>query len=448
MNIQDTGKSEGNSAHVDPYEIYRINLSLIEARYPEISTEIESISIDDLNHSINCEHIPTLLVNNIQLNSRFDPWKEADLRIKEIQQSSIITVFGFECGYTARRILATRDDINTINIQILNLAIFKLVLHLGPLEDILSNPAIHFKYGEQTHPITAGKYITITPELIMSDDKSWKSRDALIYNSITPKNNKKFNAWASTYSNTTKIEFNLEKANGVSQLFNTKPLAHAYVVATGPTAERQTQRLKQILDIDNECIVIACDTAVRGLINAEIRPDYIVTTDPGITNEHIDPNYLKDVTLVYGIDSPAELIKQWSKDNSYLYLSSVKEHDKYEKLVNKGRLFGGGSVIHPATDLAVKLGCGSITFLGADFSYPYGRTHSYWDDGVLGLNPNGKHWILNGRNEKVPSDTILACYLIALEHLIAISNTAAFFNASLDGAKIKGTEIDPTFLPI
>jgi hypothetical protein len=38
--------------------------------------------------------------------------------------------------------------------------------------------------------------------------------------------------------------------------------------------------------------------------------------------------------------------------------------------------------------------------------------------------------------------------LIALEHLIAISNTAAFFNASLDGAKIKGTEIDPTFLPI
>jgi hypothetical protein len=108
-------------------------------------------------------------------------------------------------------------------------------------------------------------------------------------------------------------------------------------------------------------------------------------------------------------------------------------------------LFGGGSVIHPATDLAVKMGVGSITFIGTDFAFPYGKTHSFWENGDLGTHLTGRHWVLNGRGEKITTNTNFAYYLISLEYLIGISSSAAFFNASLDGAAIAGTDFDPTF---
>ena len=50
----------------------------------------------------------------------------------------------------------------------------------------------------------------------------------------------------------------------------------------------------------------------------------------------------------------------------------------------QGQLYVGGSVIHPAVDLAVKMGAARITLFGADFAFPMNKTHAGWNDGDLG----------------------------------------------------------------
>jgi hypothetical protein len=104
----------------------------------------------------------------------------------------------------------------------------------------------------------------------------------------------------------------------------------------------------------------------------------------------------------------------------------------------------GGSVIHPAIDLGVKMGASRITLFGADFAFPGGKTHTGWQDGDLGPQMNiARHWVRDGRGNKVKTQLNFRSYLIELERYIALHPEVQFFNTSRDGALIDGTSFDP-----
>ena len=315
-----------------------------------------------------------------------------------------------------------------------------MALHLADHSEVINDSRVKFYYGEE-YSGSKANYVFNPAEVNIADDVNWKKRDGLLYRCLSDYSNRQFmTSWGETLVRPGHTE-ELEKYDGVVDLYNTQKGEHAYVIGAGPTLERNVKRLKSILDINASSVVIVCDTAVSGLIKSGIRIDYVVTTDPEISKTYLDAALCPSTPLVFGVHTPIAYIESW-QGPKYFYLSSVKVYDKYPKLVVKGRLFGGGSVIHPATDLAIKLGCESITFIGADFSFPYGKAHSFNDWGVRQVDQN---WVLNSRKERVPTNANFAFYLVALEYLIAISPSAVFFNASKDGAKIAGADDDPTF---
>ena len=93
----------------------------------------------------------------------------------------------------------------------------------------------------------------------------------------------------------------------------------------------------------------------------------------------------------------------------------------------KAQLYVGGSVIHPAVDLAVKMGAAKITLFGADFAFPNNKTHAGWSDGDLGPN-----WVLlgigywTGMAQRVKTQLNFRSYLCELERYIAGHPRGAF----------------------
>ncbi|MBY0465727.1 MAG: DUF115 domain-containing protein [Burkholderiales bacterium] len=427
----------------DPYEVYALNLGLLQSKNPKLAELLDDVDIDGIHHQTVVGKSCTIAIDGRQLTSRHDPEAEAALRCASLNQTETVDIYGFECGYATRHLLSNYPDVKHIHVHVLNLSVFKLVLHLGPLDDVFSSARVHIFYGENPNPML-GRYLTNPAELTFTDDVNWKIRDQLLYRNLIEYSNKLFRKkWVSDTLDQDKAA-RLSSSNGVADLFKTIPGKHVYVIGAGPTLEKNVSRLSSILSIDKDCLVIACDTSVNGLIKHGIKPHYIVTTDPNIAPKYIDPDAAEGVSLIYGINTPAEFVENWPGP-TYFYLPSVEEYTKFTDLIPKGRLFGGGSVIHPATDLAVKMGAGSITFIGADFAFPYGKTHSFWENGDLGTHIMGRHWVMNGRGEKITTNTNFAYYLIALEYLVGISTSTAFFNASPDGAAIAGVDPDPTF---
>ena len=114
---------------------------------------------------------------------------------------------------------------------------------------------------------------------------------------------------------------------------------------------------------------------------------------------------------------------------------------------SRAQLYVGGSVIHPAVDLAVKMGADRITLFGADFAFPMNKTHAGWSDGDLGPRVNlARHWVLDGHGERVRTQLNFRSYLCELERYIAGHPEVRFFNSSRAGAMIAGTQFNQEFV--
>lgn len=104
-------------------------------------------------------------------------------------------------------------------------------------------------------------------------------------------------------------------------------------------------------------------------------------------------------------------------------------------------------MIHPAVDLAVKMGGKQITLFGADFSFPMNRTHAGWQDGELGpLLRDARHWVLDGHGQRVRTQLNFRGYLCELERYIHSHPEVAFFNTSRSGALIAGAAFHADFV--
>jgi len=100
-----------------------------------------------------------------------------------------------------------------------------------------------------------------------------------------------------------------------------------------------------------------------------------------------------------------------------------------------------GSVIHPAVDLAVRLGASEVRFSGMDFAHVGGRSHasgSHHARRDSGADIRAGAWVLDGHGRRVPSLPNLVGYLRDLERYLARTPGVRFVNLSSAGARIAG----------
>ncbi|MCL1090783.1 DUF115 domain-containing protein [Shewanella profunda] len=434
-------------------ELFASNLNIIAKRWPIVAAAVKSQSIVHLDaHLVNGRN-QTISVNGIQLSSRHDRLAEARLFISTLPADTTkVTVYGVGMG-DVPSLLIDNPKYTSIDVCILNLSVFALLLCYTDQSEWLSHPNINLialPSSELHFP-----NIAITPDLTLVSDENATLRDLLVMELNRDFSNRRHKTddpqiLQRFADNRVFIANDPDAADLVKRHHRYK----AIVIGSGPSLEEHYPYLQQISLSTSRPLIIAADTALRGLLHHKIKPDIVVCIDGLIASYHLPLSETHDINLVYFPRVDPDVLTHWLGERFIAYGNS-KIYDSLAYQTPKLRLFTNGSVIHPAIDLAVKLNAKEITLLGCDFCYCNNKSHAFWNDHPFDENDikeqiwvkaivqkikEAKHWLINGKGQRVPTDLNLRAYLRYLERYIAKHPDVKFYQASLSGAKIRGSQ--------
>ncbi|VVQ22850.1 hypothetical protein PS925_05202 [Pseudomonas fluorescens] len=426
-------------------EFFQANAEVLQRRWPAL---FERLVAED-TATVQAELVQglgsTLSVNGVQLTSRHDRIHEARIQAASLADKPQLHVYGTGLG-DLPSVLLEREGLERLYVHILNGALFALVVQLLDQRQWLEDPRVELFYAGD-HPDFFTPFFALPAEMLLADDFNAKVRDRLVSEVHLSFNNRDFDPQS------TEIQQRLQEClpvlladADVAQLFGTCAGQEIYVIATGPTLEQHYQRLAAIRQRAGRPLFICVDTAYRPLREHGIVPDLVVSIDQRISFRHLPFEESDGIPLVYLPMSDPSVLKAW-KGKRYGGYSASPIYANLREQHPRAQLHVGGSVIHPAVDLAVKMGATGITLFGADFAFPMNKTHAGWNDGELGPPMNqARHWVRDGHGQRVSTQLNFRGYLCVLERYIAAHPQVEFLNSSRSGALIAGTGFNPEFV--
>ncbi|EJZ57182.1 hypothetical protein I1A_001497 [Pseudomonas fluorescens R124] len=426
-------------------EFFQANAEVIQQRWPALFARLvaeDSAVIDaELVQGLGS----TLSVNGIQLTSRHDRVHEARVQAASLPEKPQLHVYGTGLG-DLPVVLLERAGLERLYVHVLNGALFALVLQLLDQRQWLADPRVELMYAGK-HADIFTPFFALPAEMLLADDFNAKVRDRLVNEVHLSFNNREFDPQSPDIQQRLQdsLEVLLTDAD-VAQLFGTCIDREIYVIGTGPSLEENFERLAAVRGQAERPLFICVDTAYRPLRQHGIIPDLVVTVDKLISFRHLPFEESDGIPLVYLPMSAPPVLKAW-KGKRYGAYTASPIYATLRQQYPRAELHAGGSVIHPAVDLAVKMGATRITLFGADFAFPMNRTHAGWDDGDLGPPvEQARHWVRDGYGERVRTQLNFRGYLCVLERYIARHPEVSFLNSSRAGALIVGTQFNPEFV--
>lgn len=426
-------------------EFFQANAEVLQRRWPalferlvaEDSTVVPAQLVEGLGS--------TLSINGIQLTSRHDRLHEAQIQAASLPDKAQLHVYGTGLG-DLPTVLLERSGLQRLYVHILNGALFALVVQLLDQRQWLEDPRVELFYAGD-HPDFFTPFFALPAEMLLADDFNAKVRDRLVSEVHLSFNNRDFDPQSTEIQQRLRECLPVLLADAdVAQLFGTCVGREIYVIATGPTLEQHYQRLATIRQRAERPLFICVDTAYRPLREHGIVPDLVVSIDQRISFRHLPFEESDGIPLVYLPMSDPSVLKAW-KGKRYGGYSASPIYANLREQHPRAQLHVGGSVIHPAVDLAVKMGATGITLFGADFAFPMNKTHAGWNDGDLGPSVNqARHWVRDGHGQRVSTQLNFRGYLCVLERYIAAHPQVEFLNSSRSGALIAGTGFNPEFV--
>jgi len=382
-------------------------------------------------------------VNGIQLASSYDPRAEALLQAEVLPREAQLTLYGMGLGHLPE-LLLRRSELTELRIILLNRALFLTLLSRLDMSAWLQDERLELGLGVNVDRIETPSF-ALPGDLGVAEDGAWKIRDHLVARAQEDFVNRRFsvdNPELRERINANRQLVDLDR--DVSELFGSCPGREFWVVGSGPSLSESAPKLalRQSQGApEQRPLVIAADTALRPLLGSGLKVDYVVSIDPFLKLEYFDGVATEELALIYFPLVPPEVLTAFRGTR----FTALSRSPLYEALraAGKGELWSGGSVIHPAIDLAVQMGASKVTLAGVDFAFVYGRTHAGWEDGELGKDLlKARHWVKSWRGEKLRTNPNFAGYLCALEDYIRSRPRLTFLSASDRGALIAGASVD------
>ena len=426
-------------------EFFQANAEVLQRRWPAL---FERLMAED-SAAVQAELVQglgsTLSVNGVQLTSRHDRTHEARVQAASLADKAQLHVYGTGLG-DLPAVLLERAGLERLYVHILNGALFALVVQLLDQRHWLEDPRVELFYAGDLSDICT-PFFALPAEMLLADDFNAKIRDRLVSEVHLSFNNREFDPQSPVIQQ--RLQDCLPVLLGdddVAQLFGTCVDRDVYVIATGPTLEGHFERLAKVRAQAQRPLFICVDTAYRPLREHGVVPDLVVSIDQLISFRHLPFEQSEGIPLVYLPMSDPEVLRAW-KGKRYGGYSASPVYAALREEYPRGELHVGGSVIHPAVDLAVKMGATRITLFGADFAFPMNKTHAGWNDGDLGPGVDqARHWVRDGHGQRVSTQLNFRGYLCVLERYIAAHPQVEFFNSSKAGALIAGTRFNQEFV--
>lgn len=160
----------------------------------------------------------------------------------------------------------------------------------------------------------------------------------------------------------------------VSDLFDGARGVPAVVVGAGPSLDRSLAALR---NLSGRALVIATDTASRPLLTAGIEPDLVVSVDPGeATVRHLwDLPPCPGTSLVAEASVHPDALRGFAGRTFLVGLGNEPWPWLARQGAGRSSLGVLGTVLTCTFDLAVRMGCDPIVFMGADLAYTDGRPY-------------------------------------------------------------------------
>ncbi len=236
---------------------------------------------------------------------------------------------------------------------------------------------------------------------------------------------------------------------GVHSLKNKFKNLPAIVVTAGPSLNHALKTLK---DAKGKALIIAVGTALKPLLAAGIKPDFVIAidSDPKTWNQFSDIES-KDIYLLAGTIVYPPIFKLFN-DHLFSFMSDVLT-DFNDWLIScdssPGNLAVGGTVAVSAIDAAVVMGCSPIILLGLDLSFPEDGTshaknsmydgHYYSKDTLVKVAGNNGNDVWTTKQFSMYIE-IMNSYLEDIKNNTSID----IINANQQGALIKNsTQVNP-----
>jgi hypothetical protein len=220
--------------------------------------------------------------------------------------------------------------------------------------------------------------------------------------------------------------------------FKRKPVI---CVAAGPSLDSALPLLKKM----RGNLIIACDSAVGSLLNADVQPHIVATADLHNSNaKKLSPHmgFLKDTVLAFGLEANPENISTFPGSRkvgmtayNQLVLGWIDQ-----SLNLQCRVPSMTSVTHLAVLLSIAMGADPIILVGVDMAYLSGQSHA--QGSVYSHIPENKSLIpvkaADGGIVHAPPQ--LVTDRLILEQIIA-QHQVRIINVSMKGAMVDGTEV-------
>ncbi len=417
------------------------NIKLITQRWPELAEQLHKAQQPERLEAIQNAPAETISINGIQLSSRYDRQREAQLQAGLIpHHSAKAWVYGLASGDLPRCLLR-RAGLRQLTVVLLNPEVERACLGFFEHADWLGDERVSLVTAAEEKQVQF-PFACAPAGLYLADDASARLRDQLHLELATPYirglHNKRRGWYLQRFRDNEAI---IATDGDVAELFGAWPAADIVVVAAGPTLADQYEWLLK----DRAAYrLIAVDMAARSLLQQGLVPDVIVSMDssPNLFAKafaSVPADQLAATTLVYSPFVFKSLLDFWPGKRLVAYAAGEIFSEIGSEHYHSS-LFSSGSVLHPAVDLAVQLGGTRIILAGADFSYPKQRSHVAGAGLALDISQE-QNWVINGQGERVPTSLNFRGYLRDLESYIQQQPEVQFFNSSLDGAKIEGTTL-------
>ena len=417
--------------------IYHSNMQIIQARWPDIASSIECADVTSLKVASRSGEYTTILINNLQMSSRHCPDNEAKVQAATLPSAEILTLYGFGMGHLPEQLLESRPEIKTLRLVVLNMSVLRAIICTRDLSNLLSNNKIQISSADtEIKPLTP--YFVSPPDLQLSDLKFVKLRTQLTQEKVNYYNKLRFINGRNEAEIRIDRNADLIKEDGdVGYFFNSAPGRKCCIVGAGPSLDRSLIWCKEFIKKDNPPVIIAVDTALKPLSNIGIRPDIVVSIDMNKRSKFYYEG-MEHTPLVYAPILANDVLKAWPGPRYVTYFN-LPEYTPWKISHPKKTLVCLSSVIHTATDLALKMGIREIYFMGADFAFPHGKSYAKSLEEFSKPQDHLTEWLLDGYGNKILTQPNMVGYLLDLEELIERNPDTKFFNTSRAGAIINGT---------
>lgn len=430
---------------------YESNLSLLVQREPELARKLEGAEMD-------------LSFQSPIEKALFNP--KTDL-----SRANTIVALGFGSGAHIKEVLSRIGRHNLVLVIDPDVGSFKRALSLADLRPVLSSGQISLSIGEEPDRATRRRLDEFYKINTISDIELIPYPPAIRRNEGYFKEilkHLKDMSNGAAQNRATLIEFaslwqenllknlpSMVRFPGVNALFGRFKGIPVVIVGAGPSLDRD---LKGFNKIKGRALIIACDTALKTLLDSGIEPDLVVALDGGEENyKHFHGTNSSKTTLVAVSITHPKILSSFS--GPIFMADFIHPLNEWLSLFvgEKGYLKTGGSVITTCFDLARLAGCDPIIFSGLDLAFTDGVTHSSgssYTEGMLGgigkfrtlemmhreRIRSSQTLLIDGTNgKKVLTSNKHLTYLRWLESEIASTPGRLFINTTPAGARINGT---------